>query len=221
MTKNHNKGDHIKSEPKEENSLLHALRSARGNRADTEKRLKKELEVLLQEKVDRYLAHLDLPTKITRAVNANQNELGVDIRSATTFFNRQLEENPDFFCLVENQDLTLKFTKSWADFYNALLQRVAVKELNKSKLLVERYSNDYYSRNSPSQIIWNFKPDVRTQPIVTEVEQVVKPHKYGRAAVYTDLGKRRENICCEYFGEFHHVHKEAYAYPVVLKLKWD
>ena len=218
MTKNHNKGDHIKSDPKEENSLLHALRSARGNRADTEKRLKKELEVLLQEHVDRYLAHLDLPTKITKAVNANTSELGVDIRSATTFFNRQLEENPDFFCLVENQDLTLKFTKSWADFYNALLQRVAIKELRKSSLLVERYINSYSRRNAPIFLTWEGSGS-RSDPVMTGEERTVYPHKHGKVTVYNYGNKSVD--CCSIYNSNHRVHKRAYAYPVVLKLKWD
>ena len=104
MTKNHNKGDHIKNEPKKENSLLHALRSARGNRADTEKRLKKELEVLLQEHVDRYLAHLDLPTKITRAVNANKPSWRLTSVKCKDFFQTKVGRKPQkFFCLVENQ----------------------------------------------------------------------------------------------------------------------
>ena len=98
---------------------------------------------------------------------------------------------------------------------------MAVKELNKSKLLVERYSNDYSSRNSPSQIIWNFKPDVRTEPIETGVEKVVKPHAYGMTYAKDAVGRIDYTRCCAWFGEFHSVHKEAYAYPVVLKLKWD
>ena len=139
--------------------------------------------------------------------------------SATTFFKRKLEENPDFFCLVENQDLTLKFTKSWADFYNALLRRVAVKELNKSSLLVKRYIKRLLSSNSPSQIIWTFKPDVRTHPIMTgeksgESSQI-------RAGSGIQFGKRSRKIFAVNILESHRVHKEAYAYPVVLKLKWD
>ena len=213
MTKNHNKGDHIKSEPKEENSLLHALRSARGNRADTEKRLKKELEVLLQEHVDRYLAHLDLPTKITRAVNAGKSIVEIEINDAKTFFRRKLETSPEIFCKVENADLTLEFTKSWIDFYEALLNTVAIEELSKSYLNVETVTSQRNNYRYQWSSKWTTDYKNNSTPYRSEYaahtgqDVLVQPHRFRRG-------------CCR-FAENDRVHKADYLYPDHLRLDWS
>ena len=211
MTENHNKSD-----PQEANPYLQALRSARGERGHAEKRLKKELETLFQGHVERYLEFLDLPTKITEAVNSGKTAVEVDIKSATTFFENKLSIEGTF-CEVKNPDLNLSFAKTWTQFYQTLLRQVAVGELSNSKLIASAYTNKD-SRHG----LWNpnetfiLSGDVPETSITFErnwENRVVRPHAFKKNR-YT-----HRCLYCE-LSEIHRVHNVAAAYPVILELDW-
>ena len=199
MTSNHDKRD-----PDKVNPMLEALRSAKKNREARAKELQAHLEKAFQKKVDKYIAAvLELPSKITEAVNQGKTSLDVDIRNATTSFASNLTRKNDTFCYVQDKELSLKFSKSWTDFFKQLLSTVAVEEFENSQLTRTRMEKIDGKWKRYGHEKWDRPVDEYT---TSRSGTRIGPHKYYRG-------------CCG-FKEDSVVHSEAYKYPDILCLRW-
>ena len=199
MTSNHEKRD-----PDKVNPMLDALRSAKKNREARSKQLQAHLEKVFQKKIDKYIAGvLRLPEKITEAVNQGKSSLDVDIRNATTSFASKLTRKNDTFCYVQDKELSLKFSKSWTDFFKQLLSTVAVEEFEDSQLIRTRMEkiNGKWTRK---------RSDEWARPV----------NEYTKARSGTRIGPHQYYRGCCGLNEGSVVHSEAYKYPDILRLRW-
>ena len=104
------------------NPILKALNDAKSSRESTEKRLKKELDTQLDVMVSAYLETLGLEGIIADEAIKGGTSIKVDIKES--------ENSIEDACITKLDETTgFEFSKSWADFYNLLIEKISVADV--------------------------------------------------------------------------------------------